>query len=257
MAAMRLRPGLFPLEIALFAAVFWGDEAGYVPLSKTPFLFLIAWASLRLRGLRWRDVGLCLPERWPRLVAIGVAAGIGMWLLEFFFTMPMLHRVLGYWPDLSEFNDLVGNATLLAVYLALNWLLAAFGEEMVWRGYALPRVAGFFGTGMRAWILALVIVNVSLRPRAPLPGAIRRDPGYRRGRAARHSLHRDRSQPRRADRRPRPRQLDRLHRDVFGALPGDRQLAGSAALTLPACSCRVRTRSRRRPQARASRSRRR
>ena len=161
MAAMRLRPGLLPLEIALFAAVFWGDEAGYVPLSKTPFLFLIAWGSLRLRGLRWRDVGLCLPERWPRLVAIGVAAGIGMWLLEFFFTMPMLHRALGYWPDLSEFNDLVGNATLLVVYLALNWLLAAFGEEMVWRGYALPRIAGFFGTGMRAWILALVIVNVA------------------------------------------------------------------------------------------------
>ena len=38
----HLRPGLLPLEIALFAAIFWGDEAGYVPLSKTPFLFLVA-----------------------------------------------------------------------------------------------------------------------------------------------------------------------------------------------------------------------
>ena len=51
--------------------------------------------------------------------------------------MPMLRRVLSYPPDLSKFNDLVGNAKLLVIYLALNWVLAAFGEEMVWRGYAL------------------------------------------------------------------------------------------------------------------------
>jgi CAAX protease family protein len=160
-AVKRLRPELLPLEIALFAGVFWADAAGYVPLSKTPFLLLIAWASLRLRGLRWRDAGLRLPEGWPRLVAIGVVVGIAMWLLEFFFTMPMLHRVLGYWPDLTDFNDLIGSARLLAIYLAFNWMLAAFGEEMVWRGYALPRVAAFVGTGTRAWMVALVVVNAA------------------------------------------------------------------------------------------------
>jgi uncharacterized protein len=157
----KVRPGLLPIELALVAAIFWGDEAGYVPLSKTPFLFLIAWGSLRLRGLRWRDVGLRLPDRWPRICAIGVVWGVGMWLLEFFVTMPTLRRVLGYWPDLTAFNDIVGNLPLLGIYLALNWVLAAFGEEMVWRGYALPRAAEFLGSGMRAWVLALAIVNVA------------------------------------------------------------------------------------------------
>ena len=74
---------------------------------------------------------------------------------------PALHRMLGYWPDLTAFNDLVGNATLLAVYLALNWVLAAFGEETVWRGYALPRAAEFFGSGRHAFIIALVVVNAA------------------------------------------------------------------------------------------------
>jgi uncharacterized protein len=156
----RLRPGLLLVELALIAAIFWADEAGFVPLSKTPLLFLVAWASLRLRGLRWRDVGFLLPPGWPRLASLGLAVGVAMWLLEFFVTMPVLHRTLGYWPDLTTFNDLVGNATLLAIYLALNWILAACGEEMVWRGYALPRVAEFAGTGMRSWIVALVVVNV-------------------------------------------------------------------------------------------------
>jgi membrane protease YdiL (CAAX protease family) len=158
--AARLRPGLLPIELALVAFLFWADEQGWIPLSKTPFLLLVAWGSLRLRGVRWRDVGLALPSGWPRLALVGVAAGVAMWLLEFFFTMPMLQRLLGYWPDLTAFNDLVGSVELLLVYLALNWVLAAFGEEMVWRGWALPRVAQFCGSGTRAWVIALVVVNL-------------------------------------------------------------------------------------------------
>jgi CAAX protease family protein len=156
----RLRPGLLAIELVLIAALFWADEQGWIPLSKTPFLLIVAWGSMRLRGVGWRDIGLRLPLNWRWLAATGVAAGVAMWLLEFFFTMPMLQRVLGYWPDLSTFNDLVGSARLLLIYLALNWVLAAFGEEMVWRGYALPRVAQFFGDDARAWLLALLIVNL-------------------------------------------------------------------------------------------------
>lgn len=158
--ASRLRPGLLPVELLLIAGIFWADEQGLIPLSKTPFLLIVAWGSMRLRGITWRDAGLTLPPVWPRLVAFGVGAGIAMWLLEFFFTMPMLQRLLGYWPDLSIFDELVGSIELLLIYLALNWVLAAFGEEMVWRGYALPRVAQFCGSGTRAWIIALVLVNL-------------------------------------------------------------------------------------------------
>lgn len=106
------------------------------------------------------DVGLSLPPYWKRLAVIGVAAGIASWLLEFFFTMPLLYRILSVWPDLSTFDDLVGSVEPLLVYLALNWVLAAFGEEMVWRGYPLPRVAQFCGGGMRAWIIALLVVPI-------------------------------------------------------------------------------------------------
>lgn len=159
-AQPRLRPGLLPIELALVGAIFWADQQGFVPLSKTPFLLLVAWGSMRLRGVTWRDAGLSLPANWRRLALAGVAAGIAMWLLEYFVTMPVLRQVLGYWPDLTTFNDLVGSLELLAIYLALNWVLAAFGEEMVWRGWALPRVAQFCGTGTRAWVLALVVVNL-------------------------------------------------------------------------------------------------
>jgi len=157
----RLRPGLLPLELASIAGIFWADAQGYVPLSKTPFLLAVAWGSMWLRGVRWRDVGLRLPPRPLRFAAIGVAAGVAMWLLEFNVTMPFLHRMLGIWPDLSVFDALVGSTRLLLIYLALNWALAAFGEEMTWRGYALPRIAQFCGSGVRAWLVALLIVNLA------------------------------------------------------------------------------------------------
>ena len=151
---------LLPFEIAAFALVFWADANGHVPLSKTPFLLLIAWLSLRLRGLTWRHVGLQLVPEWRRLIAIGCAAGVGFWLFEYFIENPLLHAVTGRYPDLSEFRDVVGNVPLLAILLGANIVLAGFGEEMVWRGYALSRVALTIGKSA-GWIAALLLVNVT------------------------------------------------------------------------------------------------
>lgn len=46
------------VEFALVALIFYADHRGWIPISKTPELFLLGWLSLRLRKLRWRDVGL-------------------------------------------------------------------------------------------------------------------------------------------------------------------------------------------------------
>jgi uncharacterized protein len=152
------RPALFALELAAFAAILWADE--WLPLSKTPFFLAVAWLSLRLRGVSWRSLGFAAPPAWPRALALGAAAGAAMFALEFFVTQELLARLTGEYPDLHEFDALVGNLPLLGVLLAANFVLAALGEELVWRGYALPRVAGLLGGSRTAWAAALVLVNL-------------------------------------------------------------------------------------------------
>jgi membrane protease YdiL (CAAX protease family) len=152
---------LFPFELALFVLIFWADGAGLIPLSKTPFLFLVAWASLRLRGSGWRAAGLRFDRRWLALLGIGVVAGIAFWAFEFFVENAVLYRLTGNYPDLQALAGIVGNVRLLAIFITLNLVLAAFGEEMVWRGYALPRVAEILGGSRIAWAGALLAVNAA------------------------------------------------------------------------------------------------
>jgi membrane protease YdiL (CAAX protease family) len=131
-------------EFAVVAGLFYADIHHHIYLSKTPYIFLLGWASLRLRGMRWKDVGFARPRSWGKALLAGVAVGICMEVLELFVTQPLLARWLGKMPDLSDFGDMVGNLKVFLIYLVLVWTLGALGEEIDYRGYLMNRVAGVF-----------------------------------------------------------------------------------------------------------------
>lgn len=149
------------IEFAVVGALYAADVYGYIPLSTTPFFLALGWVSLRLRGLRWRDVGFLRPQRWGRTLLIGTLAGAAMEVVSTWITVPLLSRVTGAAPDLSELRPLVGNLGLVLGLLVPMWLLAAFGEEMVFRGYLMSRVADVAGRTRGAWVASLVLVSVT------------------------------------------------------------------------------------------------
>ena len=151
---------LFVVEVVIVAIIFYLDYVGILPFSKTPFLFLLGWISLRIRSLRWRDVGLKLDQPFLKLLVIGVVVGIGMEALELFATQPLLTKLLNKGPDLHELQPLIGNTQLLILGIVLAWVLAAFGEETVWRGYLLNRVAEVFGRSTSAWVAAAILATL-------------------------------------------------------------------------------------------------
>jgi CAAX protease family protein len=91
--------------------------------------------------------------------------------LELFVSQPVLTKLAGRKPDFSDFFALHGNLKLRLLALALTWTLAAFGEETVWRGYLMNRVAEFAGRSRGvAWIASLILVNAAFWGGAPLSG---------------------------------------------------------------------------------------
>jgi membrane protease YdiL (CAAX protease family) len=147
-------------EFAVVAGLFVADVTHHIYVSKTPYLFLLGWASLRLRGLRWKDVGFARPRSWGKAILWGIAAGVFMEALELFVTQPLLARLLGKMPDLSDFADVVGNLKLMLIYMLLLWTLGALGEEIDYRGYLMNRVAGLFRNTKTAWVVSLVVASI-------------------------------------------------------------------------------------------------
>lgn len=82
-----------------------------------------------------------------------------MELLQLFVTQPLLVRLTGKQPDLAQFRILHGNVQYALLGLALIWTLAAFGEETVYRGYLMNRVADLGNRTRIAWIASLILVN--------------------------------------------------------------------------------------------------
>ncbi len=147
----------FELIVALLIAA--AGLADVIPFSSTPFVLLFGWLMLWLRGAGWRDVGLKRPSGWARTLILGVAVGIAYQFVSLYLIEPLLARLTGALPDVSQFRPLVGNAFFFLLSIILSWTLAALAEEMVFRGYLLNRVAYAVGgthAATSAWLVALI-----------------------------------------------------------------------------------------------------
>jgi membrane protease YdiL (CAAX protease family) len=152
-------PLLVLCEFGGIALIFWADVHHHIYLSKTLFLFPLAWLSLWLRRLRWTDLGLVRFHNWRKTVLVGVLSGVAMELFELFISQPLLMRWTGKAPDLELFRALHGNFIWTLIALAGTWTLAAFGEEMVYRGYLMNRVADLMRPTRTAWGVSLIVVS--------------------------------------------------------------------------------------------------
>ena len=147
---------LVAVELAAIAAIFAADAHGLIFFSKVPYLLALAWASLAFRGVRWRDVGVRLTPAWRQWIAVGLAAGVAMEALELFVTQPALVALTGAPPDLASALRLAASWKLFVASLALYWVVAALGEELVFRGYLLNRLTDVLGTTRLGWAVALM-----------------------------------------------------------------------------------------------------
>ena len=147
-------------DVAVFSAIVYADSIGLVPISQTVLLIPFIWIVLRMRSEHWSSIGFKVPDRALKITGLGLLAGILMELFAVYFTTPLISEVAGVEPDYSGFKEAQGNVQLLIVYLILSWVLAAFGEEICFRGFLMQRIARLFGDTRWAWLTSLVLASV-------------------------------------------------------------------------------------------------
>ena len=122
-------------------------------------LLAMAAASLAVRRQGLGSLGLRRVPAGPLVLrTLGFAVvwtGVQLGLL-----MPLANHVSGTHQDLSAFADVEGSLPVLLLFLALSWTLAAFVEELAFRGYLLTRMREALGAG--AWATAVAVVASSL-----------------------------------------------------------------------------------------------
>jgi len=147
------------LEIAVFVAIVFADSVGLVPISQTVLLVPFIWVALRLRKEPWSTLGFTLPADTSKFIVLGALAGIFMELLAVYVTTPLISEAFCVEPDYSGLSEIQGNIQLLVLYLVLSWVLAAFGEEICFRGFLMKRIAQVSGDSQAAWLVSLFLAS--------------------------------------------------------------------------------------------------
>lgn len=124
-----------------------------------PTLVLLAMAATSLL-VRRRGLGSLGLRRagGPALVPTMLAFAALWSLFQLAVTTPVANHVSGRQQDLSAFDGLEGDLGMLLVLLVLSWTLAAFGEELAYRGWLFTRLREAVGGG-RAGLVAGVLVS--------------------------------------------------------------------------------------------------
>ncbi len=148
------------VELLIGILIIEGGLVGIIPFSSTPFLLLFGWLMMWLRGVGWRNLGLRRPTSWRSTLLLGVAIGVGYQYFSLYLLEPLIARLTGNLPDVSQFAPLVGNTFFLFLSLIVSWTLAAFGEELVFRGYLMNRVVDLVGSNRSGWLISLIVVSI-------------------------------------------------------------------------------------------------
>lgn len=125
------------------------------PMVPIPVGGMLALLWARSSGTPLRALGYVRPRSWPLAVTAGIVCGVGCKLLMKAVVLPLF----GADPINHAYHFLAGNRALLPAGLYTS-LVAALGEETVFRGYLFERIGRALGGRASARAVAIVITSL-------------------------------------------------------------------------------------------------
>ena len=146
--AAQLR-GFGPAGLLAIVVIVLADFA-FKPLSA---ILVLLWAQQS--HTPWRELGFVRPRSWFGILAVGIVFGVVFKLVMKAVVMPLL----GADPINHAYQYVVGNPAALPGILYAAVIGAAFGEEIVFRGYFFERLGKLLGTGTAARVAIVLLTS--------------------------------------------------------------------------------------------------
>jgi membrane protease YdiL (CAAX protease family) len=105
-------------------------------------------------------LGFFAPENWGQTILWSILLGAGIQFLSTLFLEPFADKVTKSATDHSAFESLRGNLVNLLIVLVTVWIVVAFAEEIIFRGYFMGTLVAFLGTSTPALALNLLLSSV-------------------------------------------------------------------------------------------------
>lgn len=118
------------------------------------FALIVFWAS----KFNWLTFGFGKPNLKKAIPKSLVLAALIFIIVDIVF-QPFIELYFGA-IDLSALDDIRGNLTNYIVFMVVMWVFAAFGEEFLYRGFFMKRLALVLGDTDRDWLISAILISI-------------------------------------------------------------------------------------------------
>lgn len=139
--------------IMLFAPIFGLIDRNFVFFFGLGVAFLI----LKRSKFDWKIFGIGQKIN-RKTVLNSFLIAITLYIVFSVFIDPLLQNWLGEY-DLSSIDDIRGNFAGYIILMIIMWVFAAFGEELLFRGYYMKSLAELIGNNKKSWLLSALITS--------------------------------------------------------------------------------------------------
>jgi membrane protease YdiL (CAAX protease family) len=112
------------------------------------------------RGEGLESLGFVRPQSWLNTILLSLVLGGVLALASTMVIEPLADKLTGETHDHSMFDGIRGNFGVLWKWLLVVWVLVAFLEEIIFRGFLMNELAWLLGTGVWGTITNLTFSSI-------------------------------------------------------------------------------------------------
>ena len=153
---------VLPIITIILIFIFWNSSFSNAYLIIIlPMLTVLLASYLEFKSEFLKQLGFSsINFNKKNILIYAPILALALFLFYLYVLTPVVTYITNEPIDYSDFNTIKGNPTALILLLVFVWVSAAFGEEIVWRGYFMKQFVKFFGDGKTSLILNILLCGL-------------------------------------------------------------------------------------------------